>query len=72
MPFLELFDETLDINSTGNYELSVEICTRAVSFCLLDSIRRKFIMLRSYEPENDKRYSFDEIEELTHKDDFLK
>jgi hypothetical protein len=72
MPFLELFDETLDINSTENYELSVEISTRAVSFCIFDSIRHKFIMLRSYQPENDKRYSFEEIEGLAHKDDFLK
>ena len=35
MPFLELFDETLDINSTENYELSVEIGNRAVSFCVM-------------------------------------
>ena len=36
MPFLELFDETLDINSTENYELSVQVSPDGLSFCLLD------------------------------------
>jgi hypothetical protein len=71
MPFLELFDETLDINSTENYELSVEISSLSVSFCILDSIRNKFIMLRSYQPENGKNYTIEEIGDFTGKDDFL-
>jgi hypothetical protein len=71
MPFLEFFDETLDINSTENYELSVELSPDNLSFCILDTIRNKFIMLRSSQPESDKKYSADELGEMIRKDDFL-
>jgi hypothetical protein len=71
MPFLELFDETLDINSTENYELSVELSADGLSFCVLDTIRNKFIMLRSSQPENNRKYSLEEINEIISKDDFL-
>jgi hypothetical protein len=71
MPFLELFDETLDINSTENYEISVELSTGSLSFCVLDTIRNKFIMLRSFQPENNLNYRYEEIDEIINKDDFL-
>lgn len=71
MPFLELFDETLDINSTENYELSLQISPDGVSFCLLDTIRDKFVLLRSSEPDENKYLSPDKIYELLSKDDFL-
>jgi hypothetical protein len=71
MAFLELFDETLDINSTENYDLSVELSTDGLSFCVLDTIRNKFIMLRSTQPENNNKYSPEEISEIIRKDDFL-
>ena len=48
MPFLELFDETLDINSTENYELSVQVSPDGFPFCLLDTIRNKYVLLRSF------------------------
>jgi hypothetical protein len=71
MPFLELFDETLDINSTENYELSVELSSDSVSFCILDTIRNKFILLRSFQPDTNPVYTFDEISEIIRKDDFI-
>ena len=71
MPFLEFFDETLDINSTENYELSVELSPDNLSFFILDTIRNKFIMLRSSQPESDKKFSADELREMVRKDDFL-
>jgi hypothetical protein len=71
MPFLELFDETLDINSTENYELSIQVSPDGLSFCLLDSIRNKFIMMRSFEAEENKFFNADKIGEFLHKDDFL-
>jgi hypothetical protein len=71
MPYLELIDETLDINSTENYDLSVEISPDNLSFCILDSIRNKFILLRSYKTENDKRYQPDTLAEIVMKDEFL-
>jgi len=71
MPFLELFDETLDINATENYELSVQISPYEVSFCILDTLRNKFVMLRSYEPGNDEPYHVSQIEAIISMDDFL-
>ena len=71
MPFLELFDETLDINSTENYELSVQVSQDGFSFCLLDTIRNKFVLIRSFEPEESKYFNADKINEILTKDDFL-
>lgn len=71
MPFLELFDETLDINSTENYELAVQISTDGFAFSLLDTIRNKYVLLRSTEPDDNKYLSADRITEIISKDDFL-
>ena len=71
MPFLELFDETLDINSTENYELSVQVSPDGLSFCLLDSIRNKFVLVRSFGADENKYLSADKISELLCNDDFL-
>jgi hypothetical protein len=71
MPFLELFDETLDINSTENYELSVQVSTDGLTFCLLDTIRNKFVLIRSFEPEENKYFKTDKVNEILSNDDFL-
>jgi hypothetical protein len=71
MSFLELFDETLDINSTENYELSIQVSPDGLSFCLLDSIRNKFVLFRSFGAEDNKYFNADKIGELILKDDFL-
>jgi Protein of unknown function (DUF3822) len=71
MPFLELFDETLDINSTENYELSLQAGPDGFSFSLLDTIRNKFVLLRSFEPEDNKYFNAGRINEILGKDDFL-
>ena len=71
MPFLELFDETLDINSTENYELSIQASNDGLSFCLLDTIRNKFVLIRSFEPEENKYFNPDKINEILGKDEFL-
>jgi hypothetical protein len=71
MPFLELFDETLDINSTENYELSVQVSPDSLAFCILDTIRNKYVLLRSFESDDNKYLSATRLEELISKDDFL-
>lgn len=71
MPFIELFDETLDINSTENYELSVQVSPEGLSFCILDSIRNKFIMMRSFGADENKFFNAGKIDELIRSDDFL-
>jgi len=71
MPFLELFDETLDINATENYELSVQVSSDDLSFCILDTLRNKFVLLRSYEPEDNSRFDPYRLNEIIKRDDFL-
>jgi hypothetical protein len=71
MPFLELFDETLDINSTENYDIAVQISYDGLSFCLLDTIRNKFVLFRSFLPDENKYLNFDNLRELLLNDDFL-
>ncbi|HOW41398.1 MAG TPA: DUF3822 family protein [Bacteroidales bacterium] len=71
MPFIELFDETLDINSTENYDLSLQAGTDALTFCILDTIRNKYVMLRSWEAEEGNFLKITDTEEFISKDDFL-
>ena len=71
MPFLELFDETLNINLTENYEISIQVSPDGFSFCLLDGIRNKFVLIRSFEPEENKYFNAGRIDEILGKDDFL-
>ena len=71
MPFLELFDETLDINSTENYELSLQLSPDGFAFCILDTIRNKFVLIRAFEPDENKYFNTDKIKELLNNDDFL-
>jgi hypothetical protein len=71
MPFLELFDETLDINSTENYELSVQMSFDGFAFSILDTIRNKYVLLRSSEPDENKYFTADNISDIISKDDFL-
>ncbi|HVN58083.1 MAG TPA: DUF3822 family protein [Bacteroidales bacterium] len=71
MPVTELFDETLDINATENYELTVELSQYCLSFCILDGIRNKFIMLRSRSHDNQKKFTPEQIREMITTDDFL-
>ncbi len=71
MPFLELFDETLDINSTDNYELSVQASFDGLSYSILDTLRNKFVLLRDYEPEDNGYFDIVRLGEIMAKDDFL-
>jgi hypothetical protein len=71
MSFLELFDETLDINSTENYELSIQASPEEFSFSILDTIRNKYILLRSSEPDENRCFTADNIKDIIRCDDFL-
>ena len=71
MTSLELFDETLDINSTENYEMAIQASRDGFSFCLLDSLRNKFVLIRAFEPDENKYFNAGNISEFISKDDFL-
>ncbi|PLX22714.1 MAG: hypothetical protein C0597_02045 [Marinilabiliales bacterium] len=40
-------DETLDINLTQSYYLSIQLSLNGLSFCILDSVREKYIAFQS-------------------------
>lgn len=71
MSFLELFDETLDINATENYEMSVQASLDGLSFCILDTIRNKYILIRSFTPDDNRYFTTDQVGDIISKDDFL-
>jgi hypothetical protein len=71
IPNLELFDETLDINSSANYDLSLEISPDRLAFCLLDTIRNKFVLLRSFSSDDNRKLKTEDIRDIIFKDDFL-
>jgi len=67
----ELFDETLDINSTNNYEISIQLGLNGFSFCLLDNLRNRFVMFRDYKLSGKEPGLVDEIKDIAAKDEFL-
>lgn len=71
MKSLELFDETLDINSTENYDLAIQVCPDGFSFSLLDTLRNKVVLIRAFEPDDNKSFNIDNVREFIEKDDFL-
>ncbi len=69
---LELIDETLDINATDNYDLTLELSEEGVSLAVLDLLRGKYVMLRHYpigEPTGETVRTFSQIIDS---DDFLR
>jgi len=71
MEFIELLDETLDINSTENYELSVQMSPDGFAFTILDTIRNKYVLLRATDNDNNKYLTAEKASEIANKDDFL-
>ena len=45
---INLIDETFDRNQSHNYHLSIQTSSTGLSFCLLDTISKKYIALRHY------------------------
>ena len=67
----ELFDETLDINATENYDLTVEISEEGISLAVLDLLRGKYVMLRHYPLINHEESKINTLEGIIAGDDFL-
>jgi len=52
-------DETLDINITQSYYLSIQVSLNGLSFCILDPVRNKYIALSHQNFENN--LAFDDL-----------
>ena len=65
-------DETLDINLTQSYQLSIQVSLNGLSFCILDLVRNKYIALVN---RNIKEIEFNDflntIEKILEKNDLL-
>lgn len=48
MQNIAFVDETLDINLTQSYHLSIQAGLNGLSFCILDPVRNKYIVLEHY------------------------
>ena len=69
---LELLDETLDINATDNYDLTLELSEEGVSLAVLDLLRGKYVMLRHYQRESLADGNVRSYDDIIGSDDFLK
>ncbi len=69
---LELIDETLDINATDNYDLTLELSDEGVSLAVLDLLRGKYVMLRHYSLEDSSSGTLRTYGEIMESDDFLR
>ncbi len=73
MKKLAFLDETLDLNLTKTYHISIQASLNGFSFCILDSIQSKYVALKYYPlkvnfPIEDW---VKEIEGILEKDEFL-
>jgi len=67
----ELFDETLDINSTNNYDISIQVSLNGFSFSLLDTLRNRFVMLREYTLNGREPELSSQLKDISDKDEFI-
>jgi len=47
MKNIAIVDETFDINITASYHLSVELCKEGISYAVMDTVRKKYIALKT-------------------------
>lgn len=69
---MELIDETLDINATDNYDLTLEFSEEGVSLSVLDLLRGKYVMLRHYPRENASGGAARSFSDIIDSDDFVR
>jgi len=69
---MELFDETLDINATENYDLSLELSEDGLSLAVLDLLRGKYVLLRHYPIDIHGNNAPRSHAEIIGSDDFLR
>ena len=48
VPEISLKDESLDVNNTADYSLSIQISLKEFTYCVLDTVRNKFLAFESF------------------------
>jgi len=64
-------DETLDINTTQSYHLSIQVSLNGFSFSILDTVRNKYVALKNYPLDKQKGIPEDQLRNIFKKDEFL-
>lgn len=64
-------DETLDINTTQSYHLSIQVSLNGFSFSILDTVRNKYVALKNYPLDKQKGIPEDQLKDIFKKDEFL-
>ncbi len=65
-------DESLDINQTGMYHMSIQVGLSGLSFCILNSVDNKYVALKHYPFIQEDRAGFTgQLEEVAGRDEFL-
>ena len=67
-------DETLDINLTQSYYMSIQLSLDGLSFCILDPVREKYIAFcnKSFSKELEFDDYLNQVESYILKNDLLK
>lgn len=70
---LAYLDESLDVNSTNLYHLSIQISRDGLAFCILDTIKNKYIVLKTYSFEIKNPSAFSrKIKEIYQEENLLR
>jgi hypothetical protein len=48
VPEISLKDESLDINNSADYNLSIQVSQKEFTYCVLDTVRNKFLAFESF------------------------
>ncbi|NLA48285.1 MAG: DUF3822 family protein [Bacteroidales bacterium] len=71
MPAQDLIDETFDVYSSLNYELTMQISPAGFAYCILDTIRNRYVLLRLRDPDSNKAMTAEKTEETIISDSLL-
>jgi hypothetical protein len=72
MQEINLLDETFDKNQSTQYHISLQAGTNELSFCILDTVQKKYVAIRHYNlsgtPDLKSVLESDDLLKLTYKD----
>jgi hypothetical protein len=71
MALIELFDETLDINSTGNYELILQVSRDDFCYLIFDTLRNKIVFFKAFVEDNNKYLNASGVKDIIDSEKFL-
>jgi hypothetical protein len=70
---IALIDETLDINQAPYYHISIQSSLNGFSFCILDTVNNKYVLLKHYHIEDNlpRNIYYEKIDELVQQEEWF-